>query len=217
LNVGGSKADEAVDIEAVTGQEIARRPFSVPGGGCSAVSPDGRLIAKMLSSSVVLWNLETNQEHAEPLVPVSGAAISSCGFFPDGLGLGVGLSDGSFELWDVPTLKLRAKLPGHAEGKRSIALEFSPDGKSLASRGIASHRGSIIGEVIRLIGQATGRRSDQTSEVLVIDVATGQRLGLLAPAIHPFFSPDGQMLAVRDSSLAIQLFDVPAAASGNSR
>jgi hypothetical protein len=52
---------------------------------------------------------------------------------------------------------------------------------------------------------------------LVIDVATGQRLGLLAPAIHPFFSPDGRMLAVRDSSLAIELFDVPATASGNSR
>jgi hypothetical protein len=62
-----------------------------------------------------------------------------------------------------------------------------------------------------LIGVPLRQGPEDGAEVTVIDVASGKQLGLIESAIHPFFSPDGRMLAVRDRSLAVKLFDVPAA------
>jgi hypothetical protein len=56
------------------------RPFSVPGGGASTVSPDGRLMARGQSSSIALWNLEMNSEQAGMLIPVVGPGVSSLVF-----------------------------------------------------------------------------------------------------------------------------------------
>jgi WD40 repeat protein len=218
VKVGGSKADEVVDVDAVSGQERARRPFSVPGGGCSAVSPDGRLAARGVSSSITVWNVETNSEHAGLRLPASGPTVSSVAFSPDGSTLGVGMSGGTIELRDLATLKLYATLPGHRSGMRSAGLAFSPDGKTMASRGLRSSSGSLVQELLRLVRTTIRPGPDHTSEVVVMDVATGKRLGWIDSAIHPFFSADGRTLAVRDTSLAIKLFDVPtAAAAGKSQ
>ncbi len=209
LTVGGSNADEVIDIDAAFGQEIMRRTFAVPGGGFSAVSPDGRLMARGrgTSPSITLWNLETNREHAALLIPEGAPAFSSCGFAPDGVTLGVGLSDGSIELWDIKTAKLRATIPGHKPGVHSDGLQFSLDGKTLASYGVPASSGSIL----QKLGRALRQGPDQTSEVVVIDVVTGKRLGQVHFASGPLFSPDGRTLAVRDASFAIRLFDLRAA------
>jgi len=209
LTVGGSNADEVIDIDAASGHEITRRPFAVPGGGFSAVSPDGRLMARGRgrSSSITLWNLETNRQHAALLIPVVGPVFSSCGFSADGVTLGVGLSDGSIELWDIKTAKLRATIPGHKAGIHSDGLQFSPDGKTLASYGVTAWSGSIL----QILGRALRQGGDRRSEVVVIDVVTGKRLGQLDSAVGPLFSPDGRTLAVRDPSFAIKLFDLRAA------
>jgi WD40 repeat protein len=127
------------------------------------------------------------------------------------LTLGVGLSDGSIELWDIATLKLRVTLPGHKSGMHSAGLQFSPDGDVVASRGVPSPRPTLISDLFRLVNSTIRQGPDEASEVVLLDARTGKRLGLLERAIHPSFSPDGRTLAVRDTSLAIRLFDVPAA------
>ena len=206
----GANGGELVDIDAASGQEIARKRFTVPGlTGGSAVSADGRLGAFLSSSAVVIWDLETNAHRARLAIPVSGGGVSSSAFSPDGSTLGVGLRDGSIELFDVGTGQLKTTVPGHKHGMISTSLLFSSGGTTLASCGRPKSGGSIVRDLRRLIGVPLRQGPEDSGEVIVIDVARGRLLGLIESVIHPFFSPDGRTLAVRDRSLAIKLFDVP--------
>ena len=216
LGTGGSTAGEVIDIDATAGRVLARRAFAVPGPlGGSAVSPDGRLLAKAApgTSSVTLWDLDADREQAGLLVPVIGPTISSVGFSPDGSTLGVGLSDGSIELWDLATLKVRATVRGHGDGVNSVGLQFSPRGKVLASWGAPSQRTSLLRSLFQAVGLVTRQGRERGFEVVVLDLATGKRVGLVNAAAHPCFSPDGRTLAVLDTSFAVELFDVPSQCS----
>jgi WD40 repeat protein len=221
LGVPGSRrgpdAAEVIDIDATTGREVSRRRFTIPGPtGGSAISPDGRLMALPSGTSVVLWNLETDSEQAAATVSAVGRAVSAAnrnvsavGFSPTGSALGIGMSDGSIEIWDLPALKPRATYPCHGTGTRSIALRFSADGSTLASMGRLSGDGSILATVLQYVRFASAPGSPGAYEVVVLDVFTGERLGRLGAAAHPDLSPDGRTLAVQDASFAVKLFDLP--------
>jgi len=215
VGVRNADSGEVVDVDAASGRELSRRSFTLasrPGG--SAISPDGRLMAFPSGTAVILWNLETDREHAAPVISTAGSTVSSVGFSPDGSTLGVGLSNGSIAIWDLPALIHRATVRCHKLGVRSVGLQLSSDGRTVASRGQFSGADSLLGAILDSVGRAVRAGAAARQEVVVVDVATGERLGAVTSAVHPFFSPDGQTLAVRDGSLAVELFDLPGAAMG---
>jgi len=210
VGVRNSNSGEVVDVDAASGRELSRRSFSlVSRTGGSSVSPDGRLMAWPSGTAVILWNLETDREHAAPVISSTGPTVFSTTFSPDGSTLAIGLSDGSIEIWDLPALKRRATVGCHRLGARSMGLQLSRDGRTLASWGRFSGPNSLLGAIMQAVGRAIRPSAATAQEVVVVDVATGKRLGVVSSAIHPFLSPDGRMLAVRDSSFAVYLFDLP--------
>jgi len=211
VGVRNSNLGEVVDIDAASGRELSRRSFSlVSRTGESAISPDGKLMAWLSGTSVILWNLETDRERAAPVISSVGPTVSAVGFSPDGSTLAIGLSDGSIEIWDLPALKHRATVRCHKLGVRSVGLQLSRDGRTLASWGRFSGADSLLGAILQSVGLANRASAAARQEVVVVDVATGERLGVVSSSVHPFLSPDGRMLTVRDSSFAIALFDLPA-------
>jgi WD40 repeat protein len=217
LGVRKSNSGEIVDIDVASGREVARRRFTmvVPGGG-SAVSSDGRLMAFRSGTSVILWNLENDSEHAAPVISAPGPTVSSAGFSPDRSTLAIGLSNGSIEIWDLPALKYLATIGCHKRGVRSAGLQLSPDGRTIASWGQFSRADSLFGAIWDSISQATGSGPAARHEVVVADCITGERIGVVSSAVHPFFSPGGRTLAVRDGSMSVELFDLPASEPGRS-
>ncbi len=211
VGVRNSNAGELVDVDAASGRELSRRSFSlVSRAGGSAVSPDGRLMAWPSGTAVILWNLETDREHAAPVISSTGPTVSSTGFSPDGSTLAIGLSNGSIAIWDLPALKHSATVACHKLGVRSVGLQLSRDGRTVASRGLFAGANSLLGAILASVGRAIRAGAAARQEVVVVDVVTGHRLGVVPSAVHPFLSPHGRTLAVRDSSLAIELFDLPA-------
>lgn len=211
LGVRNSNSGEVVDVDAASGREVSRRRFTlVNRSGARAVSPDGRLMAFLSGTAVILWNLETDSEHAAPVVTSAGPTVTSAGFSPDGRALLIGLSNGSIEIWDLPALKHRATVGCHKLGVRSMGLQLSPDGRTVASWGQFSGAGSLLGAIWDSVGRAIRSGATARHEVAVVDVVTGERIGVVSSAIHPFFSPDARTLAVRDASLGVELFDLPA-------
>jgi WD40 repeat protein/serine/threonine protein kinase len=107
-------------------------------------------------------------------------------FAPDGRTLASGNDNGTVELWDVATARVRASLPGHRAPV--VSLAFSTDSTLMASAS-----------------------DDQT--VRLWEVATGKELAILGgnkePLWHPLaFSPDGKSLASGSSGSTIALWDV---------
>ena len=101
-----------------------------------AFSPDGRSIAGLGAgfdsapySIVALWPLD--QSRGRILIREEGK-IDALAFAPDGTTLATGDGDRrAVTLWDIPTGKRRAELPGHCGPIWSVA--YSPDGRALAA------------------------------------------------------------------------------------
>lgn len=177
LGVATLNKGEVVDINAASGQELARRPFAAPAPRSAlAVSADGRLLAIGAPSSVSIWDLETDSELSGWLLPGTGLTVSSCGFSLDGATLGVGLSDGSIQLWEIKNTQLRTTVPGHRGGMVSRGLEFSPDGRLLASSGTPVPRSSLMDFAFRVIGWTLRGTANSPCEVVVVDCDRGETI-----------------------------------------
>ncbi len=210
VGVRNSNTGELVDVDAASGREVSRRSFSLVSRTVgTAVSPDGQLMAWPSGTAVILWNLETDSEHAAPVISSTGPTVSCTGFSPDGSTLAIGLSNGSIEIWELPALKHRATVACHKLGVRSVGLQLSRDGRTLTSRGQFSGANSLLGAILDSVGRAIRAGAAAREEVVVVDVFTGERLGVVPSAVHPFLSPDGGTLVVRDSSFAVELYDIP--------
>ena len=163
------------------------RRFTFPGQmGGLAVSADGRLMALSSASGLVIWDLETDSERVRLAINPTATRVSSCGFSTDGSSVGVGLSDGSIQLYDLQTGQLKTTFRGHKQGMISTSLRFSSDGTTLASCGRPTSGGSIVRDLKQLIGVPLRSGPEDGAEVTVIDVASGQQLGLIESVIHPY-------------------------------
>jgi RNA polymerase sigma factor (sigma-70 family) len=195
-----------------------------------ALSPDGKRLVTAAGSTVVVWDVETGQERCR--FEAHAGAVHGIAFTPDGKAVVSDADDSVIRLWDAATGKELRRFEGHAGVTETVgkfgeaitqngvySLAFTPDGKTLVSRG--------ADRTIRVWEVATGKElrrieglpgwpslavspggktlagvvSDSSkgpSEVRLWDVATGNELrrlsreGVLSCVA---FSPDGKLLA----------------------
>lgn len=123
-----------------------------------APSPDGRTVAVLLDSSLILWDLEGNRELRRLQDVFLGGALT---FSPDGRLLAIAGST-EFTLWNVATGKLLARGDGHHGA--IMALAFSPDGKSLVST--AADTTAVVWDVQELLEQGRRQRIEPSAQRL---------------------------------------------------
>lgn len=117
-----------------TGAEVYHAPYSSGFGYEMTFSPDGRNAVAQLTNptyrEICLWELATGKQRA--LLPAKEQVWASA-VSPDGTRMAGALNSSPLAVWDLPTGREIARLPGHSFLARSLA--FSPDGRTLASGG----------------------------------------------------------------------------------
>ncbi len=146
--VGG--ADAAVLWDVARRSIVAR----LPGSGVSDVifSPDGRQLI-VAQNDVTFRDTTTFQPIGMPIVPAAGS-VASLAVSPDGRILVTGNSDGTIQLWDVPSRQpIGQPIRSHEEWIGALA--FAPGGSLLASRGMGHYTAPLLWQVDVASWQAT--------------------------------------------------------------
>ena len=191
------------DLEAV--RVSASRPLACPKGSeRRSISGDGRTLAFALpvvsgrpglEFDVVLWDLDGDREVGRLVGPPGGSNVSTTEFSGDGATVAVARFDGSIELWDRATGRVRSTLRGHSPGFSSHDIVFAPDGSTLASEASMSRRALSVEGVRMHFGLFLRGQLPGFVETVVIDTATGRLVGRAKREEHPIYSPDGRTLA----------------------
>jgi WD40 repeat protein len=169
-----------VSLPALSGM----RDLTVRGKPTSLeVSPDGRLLAAIVSGAsgdrAMIFDLRTGRLlHALP-----GRRVEAIAFSPDGRLLATGSDSRAAQLWDARTGKLLHTLPHNG---RVLALSFGPDGKLLAT------------------GSADGATR-------VWEVKTGERRLIMVGPIGPIdsveFSSSGRFLIAGSTDRTARVYE----------
>ncbi|MFV8051179.1 WD40 repeat domain-containing protein [Mycobacterium sp. 48b] len=146
-------------------------------------SPDGdRLAVSSTDNTVRLWDVDTGQSVAEPLVHT--ARVRDMRFSPDGHLLATASEDGTVRMWDGDDGRVVGK---PIRGSYPVSdVVFSPDGDRLAS--------VSLDNTVRLWNPDTG------DEV-------GEPLSHTSPVSDAEFSPNGDYLATSSDNGTIRLWD----------
>src|SRR5262249_36764520 len=124
-------AGEVILLDLGTGRtrRLVRKLFLVM---AIRFSPDGKtLAARFLNSTEIRsWDIASGQEK-HPVIRVHPHVVDTFAFAPNGKVLASGSRDGAVRFWDVATGKKQKTLK--RDGERVLAVEFSPDGRTLAT------------------------------------------------------------------------------------
>lgn len=183
---GSTSARDARPVvlwDPATGKEL--RQFGSPGEAVTSLnfSPNGKRLATGGAGSIRLWDVASGEEQLGGRGHRDG--VTSVAFGARGETLMTGGSDGTVRLWHAATGKQRELV---AEGRSVRWVHASPDGDQLAwSVGRAVHVRKLAGKEVRQIGKihndavvsgdgkVVAHDDDETSGVLVWDVATGKQ------------------------------------------
>lgn len=187
-------------------------------------SPDGKSMLVATQSETVLIDVATGKRIGEPMV--SGQAVSSIAFYPDGKRIITSGEDQMIRFWDATSAELIGEpLP---IGEAIVALSLSSDQRSLA---IAT------GSKIRLWDVETRQPTDvvfeharnisaiefcpnsslllaggEDAEVRVWDVETKQEVGTPwahdSPVVDIAISPDGKLAATCEFGNVARLWEI---------
>jgi hypothetical protein len=199
---------EVVTLDTATGLQVSSRQLTTPTrGAITAITPDGRIIAIAdRKKTVQLWDLDSDKSLGN--LPTTSVTIyAAMGFSDDGQTLAIGRMDGTIDLWNVPGLRLVKTLRGNA-GKFTFTMtRFSPDGRTLALTGYRWEKDSAVRRVLDEIRRVLRLEQVNDRELIVLDVATGRRLGWAADSTRPLYSPDGRVLATEEPDGTTRLRD----------
>ncbi len=184
----GSGAVRLWDV--ATGKQV--RSFSEGTEYRLAFSPDGKYLATDDTSrnKVRLWEAATGQEVRQFVG--RGRLLTHPAFSPDGAVLAAADSTGPARLYDVATGRELLALGDEVKGDKEqgyYALQFSPDGRTLATGS------SWPDAAVRLWEVASGRERARF---------TGHQADVLSLA----FSPDGSLLASGSADRTVVVWDV---------
>jgi WD40 repeat protein len=176
------------------GVRVGDRPSLVLRGHDAAVvtvAVAGNLVASgSVDGKVLLWEMpEAKLLHT---LKVNGA-VRAVAFSSDGKRLATTGDDPAVQLWDPATGKPGAKLEGATDW--GTALEFSPDGKTIAG-------GSFDGRW--RLWEVTGKKLQEVAAVAPPPAKTPATTPSSVTALA--FSPDGKSIAVGSQDSQIYLF-----------
>lgn len=187
-------------------------------------STDGRLLATASGGTggpgaILVWSMRSGRPHGRPRTPAGDGEVS---LSPDGRTL-VTTSPSGVEVFDVDTLRLRARLP---DATTVLRARFSPDGgfvigtshegwtrvwstktwKPVGHR-LTGHSGAVISHSTSPDGRTLATGSTDGT-IRLFDLRTQRQLGAPLPAlpnrpVAPEFTPDGAyLLAITDTDHA---------------
>jgi RNA polymerase sigma factor (sigma-70 family) len=202
-----------------------------------AIAPDGETLAAAAGKAISLWDPATGKRRR--LLTVPGTWFRCLAYSPDGRMLAAGGGDNQIYLWDLTSGKVVRRLQGHRPSNAWDGIHrvvFCKGGQRLISSGadgtirlwdmktgkevrqFQGHQGVVSALALSEDGRAlaaASNRADEGGEVLVWDVATGNRLRRL-PHPHQVWavalSRDGKTLATGSGEIGkpgeIRLFRV---------
>jgi RNA polymerase sigma factor (sigma-70 family) len=213
-----------------TGQELA--PFRGHEKSIfnMAIAPDGSAMATCaMDGTVRLWDADGQERRRFKAGERYGLTVA---FSPDGKQLACGTYEGKIVLWDAVTGREQWQVQ-REEDHRVSSLDFSPDGKTLASAGVQPRLWDVATgkEVRHLEGHGgkmdvidfspDGKRvaaGGEHARLCLWDAATGKEVlnyeGYEVVPTAASFSPDGKTLAVASGEPGVRLWDI---ATGKAR
>ncbi len=194
------------------------RPISAPPGWQTFFATDGSRVATLdfKLGGLQVWNLDTDQAIG-PLIPIEGNALMMAGIghqpvaelAPDGRTLVLNQPDGLVGFWDLIAARRVKTVRAHDAGQWYAVNHLSPDGRTLASAGSCGTGLTLPSWGWDLANRLAPGWLQATTEVTLLDVASGQILGRVRGGYLPKFSPDGQTLATHQADGSFAIRDVP--------
>jgi WD40 repeat protein len=212
---------DLVDFDLAYGSEVARLRLSCPFSFQSrhAMSADGALLAAApishgtFEGEVVFWDLDRDCERFR--LPFGQPARADTGiwdlvFSQDSTLLAVGYNDGSIDVWDLSTRKVRQTFHPHRGGYDPTLLTFAPNNATLASFAQYLRRSRAFNDLRAYVGMLMRDRNwGPPPELVLLDVRSGRRLGRTMWEGCPVFSADSRTIATSHVDQGIRLRDVP--------